>query len=469
MIRLPRSIGRRGARVTGPRRRPGSGRRHAYYLAIGFPPAAQDCADRLRATANQLVAQGWDVTVITAGREAWEREFGLDPSLADLVDPRIRVVEVPLVRADLDTDIRAFTEERSVDPAAWAVEAGLRDRELFPEPHFGAWRPVLERAILDLHRRDPADLLVTTCAPFVSLAPTWRLWEEHRVPYVVDLRAGWSVTATGAEAFTPVSIAGRWESKVLAGAVAVWCAEEPVAEHYRTRYPQVADRITVVPDGYDDAALPPLDRAGTAGTGLRFGYLGTITFPTALLTAVLDGWRKARAEDPALADATLEFRVRSGIGAAREDNAAVELLRTASEDGVRTGGPAPRSATAQVYAGWDVQLLIASGGRYASSGRAYEALATGMPVVSVHEADHPAAHVLAGSPLWTGAVGHEVDLLAESFRKAARLALTATREDRQAARAAAAGHTRTALLEPVVRQVTATVLGTSAHAGEQLA
>ena len=64
MNRHPRSIGRRGARVTGPRRRPGSGRRHAYYLAIGFPPAVQESADRMRATANQLAAQGWDVTVV---------------------------------------------------------------------------------------------------------------------------------------------------------------------------------------------------------------------------------------------------------------------------------------------------------------------------------------------------------------------------------------------------------------------
>ena len=469
MIRHPRSIGRRGARVTGLRRRPDSGRRHAFYLAIGFPPAVQDSADRMRATANQLVAQGWDVTVITAGRAAWEREHGLDAGLAELVDPRIRVVELPLVRAGLDTDIRAFTAERSLDPVAWAAEADLRDREVFPEPQFGAWRPVLERALLDLHRRDPADLLVTTCAPFVGLAPTWRLWQEHRVPYVIDLRTGWSVGKTGAEAFTPASIAGRWEAKVLAEAVAVWCAEEPVAEHYRTRFPQLAERLTVVPDGYDEADLPPLERHRGAGAGLRFGFLGTITFPTAQLTAVLDGWRKARAEDPALADATLEFRARSGIGAARDDNAPLELLRAAYDDGVRSGGPAPRSASAEVYAGWDVLLLIAAGGRYAPAGRACEALATGMPVMSVHEAEHPAARVLAGSPIWTGAAGLEADLIAESFRRAARLALTATREDRLAARAAAAGHTRTALLEPVVRQVTATVLGTPVHAGEQLA
>jgi hypothetical protein len=265
------------------------------------------------------------------------------------------------------------------------------------------------------------------------------------------------VDGAGEETFTPTSIAGRWEAKVLAEAVAVWCAEEPVAEHYRTRFPAVADRVATVPDGYDEEAVPPADLARKPGACLRFGHLGTITVPAAVLTAVLDGWRKARAEDPALADATLEFRA----GATCEDTAAEELVRTAYEDGVRTGGPVPRAEVAQLYAGWDVLVLIETG-----SGRAYEALAGGMPVLSVHKPDHAGARVLTGSPMWTGAVGHEAGLLAESFRRAARLALTATAEDRQAARGAAAGHTRTALLEPAVRQVTTTVRPTPVPAGE---
>ena len=56
----------------------------------------------------------------------------------------------------------------------------------------------------------------------------------------------------------------------------------------------------------------------------------------------------------------------------------------------------------------------------------YEALATGLPVVSAHEVEHDASTVLAGSPMWTGAVGFDRERLAGSFRKAARLALRAT-------------------------------------------
>ena len=68
-----------------PWRRPAA-RPHAVYLAIGFPPAAKSCAYRMRETANQLCAAGWDVTVVTVCRRAWDDDSGLDLSLLDAVD-----------------------------------------------------------------------------------------------------------------------------------------------------------------------------------------------------------------------------------------------------------------------------------------------------------------------------------------------------------------------------------------------
>jgi glycosyltransferase involved in cell wall biosynthesis len=467
MTRQHRSIGRRWARVTGPRRRPDTGRPHAYYLAIGFPPAAKSSAYRMRETANQLYAAGWDVTVITICQEAWEREFGLDHSLSAEVHPGIRIVELPLVRKDLETDVRKFGRGRSLDPQRWTAEEAMRHREQFPEPRFGGWRPALEEAVLDLHRRDPADLLVTTCAPYVNLAPTWRLWEEHRVPYVVDFRDGWSVDVIGGgEAFSRTSISGRWEAKLLGSAVAVWCVNDPIAEHYRARYPELADKIAVVRNGYDEGSIPAATRTPDPEAGLRFGYLGTLTFQPPLFAAVLDAWRTARAEEPALANAVFEVRGHIGAGSAREDNAYMEMLRKAEGDGVRFAGPVPKAEVADVYASWDVIVFMVIGGRFMTSGKVYEVLASGLPVVSAHEVEHDASTVLAGSPLWTGAVGFDAGLLAGSFAKAARMALDTTPEVRAEVRAKARKYARAAQIEPAVRAVTATVLQ-AARAGEQ--
>jgi glycosyltransferase involved in cell wall biosynthesis len=430
---------------------PARGRPHVIYLAIGFPPAAKSSAYRLRETANQLCAAGWDVTVVTIHQQAWEREYGLDHSLSDAVDPRIRVVELPLARVDLETDIRAFPEARTLNPVRWLARHREQERKIFPEQSFGSWRPALEKALLRLHRRRPADLLLTSCAPYVNLAATWRLWEEHRVPYAVDFRDGWSVDViNGVEAFNRKSVAGRWESKVLSHALAVWCVNDPIADFYRQRYPELADRVRVVRNGYDRDSVPAGVRPPDPSAGLTFGYLGSVNFDPAFLENVLTAWRTARRHNEVLARSTFEVRGHIGAGHAREDNAHMELLRAAAADGVTFGGPVRKAEVAATYARWDALVLMLVGGRYVTSGKVYEFMATGLPVVSAHDPEHDAARILAGHPLWTGAVGLHPDRLAESFERAATMAVEATDERRAAARERATQYARdTQLVAPV--------------------
>jgi glycosyltransferase involved in cell wall biosynthesis len=465
-----RSLLERPARlVRVPRARSGGrARPHAIYLAIGFPPAAKSSAYRLRETANQLVAAGWDVTAVTICQRAWEREYGLDHSLTDGVDPRIRVVELPLMRTDLETDIRAFSERRTLQPRKWLAEHRERELAIFPEPVYGGWRPALERAVLRLHRSHPADLLLTSCAPNVSLAATWRLWQEHRVPYAIDYRDGWSINViSGGEAFTEDSVSGRWERRVLADAVAFWCVNEPIARFYRERFPDLAERVRVVRNGYDPDSVPARVRRPDPVAGLTFGYLGSINFTPAFLEVVLKGWRIARGRDPVLARSRFEVRGHVGAGSAREDNTHMELFRAAAADGVTFGGAVRKADVADMYASWDALVLMLVGGRFVTSGKVYECMATGLPVLSAHDVDHDAAKVLAGHPLWTGAVGMDPERLAGSFVTAARLALEATDEQRARARAGAARFARDAQLAPPVQELTRLIRPSAAGMTEE--
>ncbi|MCZ7424627.1 glycosyl transferase [Micromonospora sp. WMMA1949] len=448
-----------------PRSRGGK-RPHAIYLAIGFPPAAKSSAYRLRETANQFVAQGWDITVITICQQAWEREYGLDHTLSEKVDPRVRVVELPLIREDLETDIRAFSEERSLDPAGWIKRLRKREQQAFPEPVFGGWRYELEKAVLRLHREHPADLLLASCAPYVNLAATRKLWEEHKVPYAVDFRDGWSLDVIGGgEAFTRDSVSGRWESSVLEHALAVWCVNDPIAGFYRERYPHLADRVHVVRNGYDEDSLPDISgRSPDPAAGLTFGYLGSVNFSPAFLESVLDAWRIARRDDPLLARSRFEVRGHIGAGASREANRHMDLLKEAAVDGVSFGGPVPKAELAATYGSWDALVLMLVGGRFVTSGKVYEFMASGLPVLSAHDVDHDASNVLAGHPLWTGAVGLDPHRLAGSFVEAGRLALKATDADRAAARELARRYARPAVLAPAVRRLTELVRPTGAGA-----
>jgi hypothetical protein len=106
-------------------------------------------------------------------------------------------------------------------------------------------------------------------------------------------------------------------------------------------------------------------------------------------------------------------------------------------------------------------VLMVVGGRFKTSGKVYELLATGLPVLSAHDVEHDASTVLARSPLWIPAVGFDTDRLTASFRAAARMAVAATDEDRAAARRIAARYARAAQIEPAVRYVTSVVRGTA--------
>ena len=203
---------------------------HLIYLAVGFPPAAKSCAYRMRETANQFAAQGWDVTVVTIADEAWELDSGVDHTLSEQVDPWVNVVRLPLRREDLETDIRNFSEERAASPTQWTKDLRERNLESFPEPTFGSWRGALEDAVLRIHRERPADLLLASCVPYVNLAAAWKLWEEARVPYAVDFRDGWSIDVIDGDiAFGRDSEEGRWEERILGSAVSLWVVNDPIA------------------------------------------------------------------------------------------------------------------------------------------------------------------------------------------------------------------------------------------------
>ncbi len=60
----------------------------------------------------------------------------------------------------------------------------------------------------------------------------------------------------------------------------------------------------------------------------------------------------------------------------------------------------PKTEVGNLYATWDVLLLVLGSGRYVTSGKVFEYLATGLPIVSVHDPGNAATDVLRGYPSW---------------------------------------------------------------------
>ncbi|MGH8774626.1 MAG: glycosyl transferase [Jiangellaceae bacterium] len=440
---------------------------HLIYIAIGFPPAAKSSAYRMRATANLFCEAGWDVTVVTIHDEGWEREFGVDASLSAGVDPRIRVVKLPLSREDLDPDIRAYGEHRARNPKEWLAELRRRELDSFPEPVFGLWRAPLEKGVAQIHDEKAADLVLVSPAPNAGMAAAWKLWSDRGVPYAVDYRDAWSLdTYQGTERFTSDSPAGQWESKIVKNARELWCVNSAIADFYRARYASVGDRIRAVQNGFDRFPVPVSARRPDAGRGLTFGFVGTANFPADMLTPLVDGWRTARAVNPILGRSRLVFRGHFGAGMARGATRHVAVIEAGADDSVGYEGPVLKADLGEVYSQFDALVLLLPGGRYVTAGKTYEYVATGHPIMSVHSLEHGAAAVLQGYPLWTPPPEVlSADALAESFSRTARMALDPDENLRAEARAYAAQFERRALLMPAVKALAGS-LGASGVAAE---
>jgi glycosyltransferase involved in cell wall biosynthesis len=423
-----------------------SGCRHVIVLASGAGGRGER---RTRATAEQFRAAGWDVTALTVGEGS-----GWQPP--DTVGGRFECVELPLRRDDEQTDIRAFSERRARDPNRWLRGFRRRTATAFPEPVFGAWRGALEDALREAHQVRPADLVVAG-PPYVTLAAAWRLWRDHDVPYAVDLRAGWSFqAATGHGAFNRRSAEGDWESRVLADARAIWCETDLAVEFYRRRYPEIAPRFRTVRNGYDAASLPRDFRSPDPEAGLTFGYLGSLNLPLDELRTVIAGWRLARHVDPVIARSRLEVR-----GGGPDDGYAA-CLAAAGAHGVVHRGAVPKDQVAAVYEAWDAVVLLLAGGRGLVPGTAYEALATGLPVVAAFARDHEASDLVAGHPLGVRPARFEPDDVARALAGAAALACKASADDRTAARAYAAEYERGSQLATAVHHLTGLLQPTAA-------
>jgi glycosyltransferase involved in cell wall biosynthesis len=414
----------------------------------------------MRATANLFCEAGWDVTAITIDDEGWEREFGVDPSLSEGVDPHVRVVRLPLSREDLDPDIRRYSEFRVRQPRQWLAELRARELESFPEPVFGLWRAPLEDAAVRVHQEKPADLVLVSPAPNTGMAAAWRLWSDYRVPYAIDYRDAWSLrTYEGVESFPKSSPAGEWEEKVVSDAVSVWCVNNAIAEFYRARYPSIAGRIRTVPNGFDPFLTPVENRVPVPEQGLTFGFLGTANFPADMLRPLIEAWRQARTLDPVVGRSRLVFRGHFGAGMARGATRHVATIESGSADAVSYGGPVAKRELGAVYSEWDALVLLIPGGRYVTAGKTYEYLGTGLPIMSVHAQDHGAVEVLDGYPLWVAPpVELTPEALARSFVEAADVVLKADEARRMRAREFASQFERRVILAPAVHELIETVV-----------
>jgi glycosyltransferase involved in cell wall biosynthesis len=438
MVMKPRRAGKGGSERA-PR---------VLYLSFYFPPSRASGVFRARATANHLVEAGWDVTVLTAPREFFEYHLdgAADPLLEATVDPRVRVERPAMNAYHFEHDVRRFGRFRRTFPnvAQKLYQASLK--RVFDE-HYLGWIPAVMRTAVARHLRKPFDLVLATGNPFVSFAAARQLSKMFRVPYVIDYRDAWTFNQFTEEVrYHEGSQIMEWEKKVVRDASEVVFVNDGMRRWYADRYPFAAKRMQVVPNGWEPELLGRTEfKAPEPDRPLRFSYLGTVTawLPLEVLIA---GWRLARSH-PLLADAELGVHGHLGFF---PDAAAVLLprLEAGADAGVVYRGAFAKTEAARLYAESDALVFCVPGAKFVTSGKVFEYMATGKPIVSVHEPDIAAADVLNGYPLWFSGSKLDAESVAQSFIAAAKAARDLDRPTFDAALQHADRYTREATLTP---------------------
>jgi len=422
------------------------------YLAFFFPPSRSSGVYRARATAEQFAAAGWDVTVHTAPREFFTRYIGsVDESLEAGLDPRIAVSRPGMGYFRWERDIRRYGRFRANMPVLANAGYNWMQRRFFPE-HYASWIPHVVARALRQHARRRFDLIVATGNPFASFAAAHWLHRITGVPYALDYRDSWTLNLfTEQDKYEPGHPAWAWERRVVEGAAATAFVNEGLRAWHAERYPAAADRMLVVPNGWEPEILGRARYPGPAtGRPLRFGYIGTLT-EVQPLTTLFDGWRAAKAH-PELAGATLDLHGHLGFFKQSADPL-IDRIPVGENLGVAYRGPLNKTEVAQAYQNLDVLVFLAAGARYVTSGKIFEYMATGKPIVSVHAPGIAATDVLAGNPLWYGIDRLDAPSVANAMVAAAKTARDLSEPEFDAALAHAERYTRANTLGPFERRL----------------
>jgi glycosyltransferase involved in cell wall biosynthesis len=421
---------------------------HLLYVAWGFAPSRSGGVYRLLATANAFARQGWDVTVLTVEREIFQRSTGVDPSLEARVDPRVRIERIPFPHEETNLDLRAWGAFRAHAPELWNGWKAWQTSRVFPEPRYGLWKPELEKAAERIHSERPVSLTIGSGNPNVVHTAGFHLHERAGVPYVMDYRDTWQLDMySGRRTMTDRTPGAIWERRLIESADEVWFVNEPIAAWHRDLYPGSAGKISVVSNGFDPEFVGvPTPPRPDRDRGLVLGNIGTMTSQTPI-RQLIDGWITARDRGSLLSD---RIDLYGYLGHQGDDEGRVlEQVARVSDGSVAYRGAVSKATIAEVYARLDALILPLGTSRFMTSGKVFEYMATGLPIVSVHDPVNAVSDTLRGYPGWVPAASLEAGDIADALIRATEAAATQTLADREAARTWAQRYERSHILDPI--------------------
>ncbi len=363
-----------------------------------WPPFAGSGAGRWTALVKYLRRLGHEVTVVTTSA------FGVLQS--DAEEGVVRTRDLASAQA-LRKLLRRPPLEADGGAAVEKVPPPLLTRVAVPDPYLVSWVPFAVGAARRILRERGADCVITSSPPdSVHLAGL--ALGRDRPTWVADLRDGWI--------FEPLrkpfptrpqrTLDARLERRVARRSDAMTAATRPIAEDLERR---LGVGASVVPNAWDpdfEAAVAAAEAPELRPGAFSFIHTGTLS----------GGWGRdprplARAFASLLTERPgLRERVRIVLaGRVHEDDVSL-FSEFGLDDVVDHLGPLPHARAAALQGAAGALLLVTSPNSGEATGKLFEYLASGRPIVALAAGNEAARIVdetgtgIAASPEDPGAV-----------------------------------------------------------------
>lgn len=234
--------------------------RRALLISYQFPPTGGSGVQRPAKLAKYLPAFGWSVEVLTAAHDRfpWTDESLLADLPDDLIIHRVAGREPACVARWIASQCACLGSEewtRRIEDGlhwrltGWADRLGLQGGE-------SLWAGPAARAAIRRHREQPFDAVISTGPPHFVHRVAMAVVEATNLPWMADVRDPLvSDFDRNANSACPSQRMRELESSVLHRADAVVTTCRSFARDLRERYPNRAEHIHAITNGFDRADI----------------------------------------------------------------------------------------------------------------------------------------------------------------------------------------------------------------------
>lgn len=373
--------------------------RGVLLVSYHYPPVGGSGVQRAEKLARYLPAAGWRVHVLTAGHAHFPilDTDGLVERAEGVTVHRVRGLEPGALAARLCGWVprrgRAASEPGRLENSLyWRLDRWMQRLRL-PEPEW-LWMPSAVRAARRIILDHDIDAVVTTSPPHSVQEVGRRLHRQCGIPWIADLRD--PILDNFAYAPRTGSADRRWrrlEAATLheATRVVVSCPDwlDPLHRRYGDA---LAEKCSVVPNGYDPADRPPEPRP-TRPTGDRFvlAHVGSF-YRAQSMAQVLTAVRRVTSRRPETAG-RFELRVVGSVSARDRRH-----LLDSDDAFLRLAGYRTHREAVVEMARADALFLMTPAdprGRFCIPAKVFEYLAFGPHIIALVHADSATERILA--------------------------------------------------------------------------